>query len=387
MGRRVLFPVLLAVLSLSLMCGERSGQQDVTAGSPENSGSSSKEATTTVRFKTLSYIDEEGIGIEAFRMLIPSDWRFVGDIRWILDNPGMPASASFRVWNPKGKEEFEVFPTQPFFWTDNPMTLSIFPVGSRYFGNEVRPMAKPIEALKQIVIPRFKRNASDLRIVNEEPLPDLAKAVGAGMQSQAGLSASAEGARIRIEYNRGGKEMEEEIYTVVQSISFPVQTMTGPVTNTNWYVDYVFSFKAEKGKLDTHSKTFQTIAYSFKVNPKWFNKYNQLVEYLIQGQIRQIHNVGQLSKIISQTSNEIREASMKSYYERQEVNDRIADNFSQYIRGVDKYYNPIEEKPVELPSGYENAWTNGLGDYILSDSPSFNPNIGSTKNWQKMKRK
>jgi hypothetical protein len=387
MGRRVLFPVLLAVLSLSIMCGERSGQQDDTAAALEKSSSSSKETAAMVRFKTLTYIDKEGIGIEAFRMLIPSDWRFAGGIKWLPDNPGMPAAAGFRVWNPKGKEEFEVFPTQPFFWTDNQMTLSIFPVGSRYFGNEVRPVAGPIEALKQIVVPRFRHNASGLRIVHEEPLPDLTKAVGAERGSQPGLSASAEGARIRIEYNRGGTIMEEEIYTVVQSVSFPIQTMAGLVTNTNWYVDYVFSFKAEKGKLDTHSKTFQTIAYSFKVNPQWFNRYNQVVEYLVQGQIQRIHNVGQLSKIISQTSNEIREASMKSYYERQEVNDRIADNFSQYIRGVDKYYNPIEEKPVELPSGYENAWTNGLGEYILSESPSFNPNVGSNKNWRKMKRK
>jgi hypothetical protein len=53
---------------------------------------------------------------------------------------------------------------------------------------------------------------------------------------------------------------------------------------------------------------------------------------------------------------------------------------------VDKYYNPIEQKPVELPSGYENAWSNALGEYILSNDPSFNPNIGSTVDWQIMKR-
>lgn len=72
-----------------------------------------------IRFKTFIYIDQQGTGIEAFRMLMPSDWQFEGGISWILNNPSMPAIASFQVRNPKGREEFEVFPNQPFFWTNS----------------------------------------------------------------------------------------------------------------------------------------------------------------------------------------------------------------------------------------------------------------------------
>jgi hypothetical protein len=104
-------------------------------------------------------------------------------------------------------------------------------------------------------------------------------------------------------------------------------------------------------------------------------------------QIKQIQHIGQISRIISQTHNEISDMIIQSYNKRQAVNDRIAENFSQYIRGVDEYYNPMERRPVELPSGYQNAWTNRLGEYILSDDPNFNPNIGSTREWQKMELK
>ena len=78
---------------------------------------------------------------------------------------------------------------------------------------------------------------------------------------------------------------------------------------------------------------------------------------------------------------------MQSYNEREAVNDRIADRFSQYIRGVGKYYDPVNQKAVELPARYENAWTNGSGDYIVSESRSYNPNIDSNQNWQKMPRR
>ena len=85
-----------------------------------------KAGEETVRFKTYKYIDREGIGIEAFRLLIPADWQFDGGLRWRLDNPGIPVEASFRVRNPQGAEEFQAFPNLPFFWTNNQMMYSIY---------------------------------------------------------------------------------------------------------------------------------------------------------------------------------------------------------------------------------------------------------------------
>ena len=369
-------------------CGGSSGEDGAGTKPGAARGGDSPpagRAAAVERFKNFSYRDREGMGIEAFSMLIPADWQFSGGINWLLDNPGMPATARFRVTAPDGSGEFEVFPNQPFFWSNNQMLLSTFPIGSRYFGNEVHPPLGPLQALKEIVLPRFRGDVRDLRIVSEENLPDLAKELGAGA-AQSGVSTAAAGARVRVEYTRGGTPVEEDIYAVVESVSFPIQSMYGITTNTNWYVDYIFSFKAPKGTLDSQAKTFQTIARSFRINPRWFSKYNQLVEQLIQAQIRQIHNVGELSRIIARTSDEISDISMQAYNNRQKVNDRIADNFSRYIRGVDDYYDPVAEKQVDLPSGYDNAWTNSLGEYVLSEDPSYNPNIGSNLNWERIKK-
>jgi hypothetical protein len=380
--------VLVIVFSAGLLACQKSDQEQQARKGLDQSGmSSAKEEKGTIRLKTLVYVDHQGIGIEAFRVLIPCEWKFEGGIKWILDNPGMPAVASFRIHNPNGLEELEGFPNQAFFWTDNPTQLQLFPVGSRYFGSEVCPIVGPVDALRRIILPRFRGNVRDLRIVREEELPDLAKSLGAATQSLPGLSTSADGARLRIQYQRGGKWMEEELYGLVESMSFPIRSMFGQFTNTNWYVDYLFSFKAEKEKLDANSKLFQTMATSFRVNPQWFNKYNQVVQYLIQKQIQHIRNLGELSRIISQTHNEISDMMMQSYNQRQDVYDRVAENFSHYVRGVDQYYNPVEQKPVELPSGYRQAWTNSLGEYVLSDQEDFNPNVGSNQTWQKMERK
>jgi hypothetical protein len=49
--------------------------------------------------------------------------------------------------------------------------------------------------------------------------------------------------------------------------------------------------------------------------------------------------------------------------------------------GAKLYYDPNTGQNVELPSGYTQAWSTPLGEYILSDDPNFNPNIGSNQTW------
>lgn len=384
--KRSLFCFVLGILAMSafvLSC-KQSGQP-----LPKDESSmktATQEARPPLKFKTIRYEDKQGIGIEAFTMLIPSDWSFEGGILWVLDNPGMPAVASFRIRNETGSDELEVFPNQSFFWTTNQMTLQLCPVGTKYFGAEVRQPVGPIAALKNIVVRRFRKGCRDLHIVSEKHLPDLARSLGAG-QSQPGVSSSADGASVRIEYTTGNVIKEEELYAVVESFSFPIQSMFGTQTNTMWTVDYIFSFKSDKGKLDEQKRLFQTVVSSFRLNPQWFSKYNQVVEYLIQQQIRQIHSIGELSRIISRTHNEISDMMMETYNNRQQVYDRLSENFSQYIRGVDEYYDPVEQRRVELPSGYNEGWVNGLGEYILSDNLNYNPNVGSNQSWHRMDKK
>ena len=338
----------------------------------------------TVKFKTASFIDSEGIGTKAFSMLIPSDWQAEGNIDWILDTPAMPVAGDFRAWNPNGKEEFHLFPNQAFFSSNNPMILQTFPTGSRYFGALVRSPLGPIEALKEIAIPLFRSDAENLQVVSQEELPQVKQHFQTGTDPATGVITSAEGGKIRVEYTLNGLAYEDEMYCIIQSQDIPVQTIYGTTRNINWYMTYVESFRAEKGKLDSQAKTFQTISYFARTDINWLNKYNQVVNYLIQKQIQQIQSLGQLSSIVSQTSNEISDANFEAWQQSQNVKDRLADDFSNSILGLDSYRNPIDGSTVELPSGYSSVWANSLGEYALSDSPSYNPNTESNLNWQQM---
>jgi hypothetical protein len=338
----------------------------------------------TVKYKTASFIDTEGIGTKAFTMLIPSDWQSEGSIKWILDNPAMPVAGEFRAWNPNGHEEFHLFANQAFFSSDNPMIQQTFPPGSRYFGALVHAPLGPIDALKEIALPKFRSNVENLQVISQEELPQVEKNFQTGTDPATGVITSAEAGKIRVEYTQNGVAMEDELYCVIQTQDIPISTIYGTYRNINWYMTYIESFRAEKGKLDSQSKTFQTISYFAKTDLNWLNKYNQVVDYLIQKQIQQIQSLGQVSSIASQTSNEISDANFEAWQQNQNVKDQLANDFSNSILGIESYKNPFDDSTVDLPSGYSDVWANSLGEYILSDSPSYNPNSESNLNWQQM---
>jgi hypothetical protein len=372
--------IITGLLSIVTMAGCKAGQES-TGGKSRTAAETRKKANVQT-FVTYKYIDKM-TGMEAFRLLIPKGWRTEGKITWSA-NPALPAQARFRFSNPNGTEEFNLFPTQSFFWTNNRMFLSTNPPGSLRFGTLVM---RPIDlhtAFMQVIIPRFRAGVSGLRTIQEKEVTELAK-IARGQPVQ-GVRSSAKGGKIRIQYQDKGKPMEEEIYAAVSQFvtNLPGSVFTSDYFINYWYIDYVFSFKAEKNRLDSQSKVFQTMVYSLRVNPRWFAKVDNVKVMLAQQVIRGIRAVGRIGEMVARAGSEMREDQMRAWEQRQQAQDRIARNFSDYIRGVDRFHDPFAGKEVELPSGYGRAFANNLGEYIVTDSPSYNPNIGSNLHWEEL---
>jgi hypothetical protein len=287
------------------------------------------------------------------------------------------------VRNPKGLEQLECFPTVAFSWGGYLGPGTAFPPGANYLGNEVQPPVQDALAfLKERQLPRTRGKVL-AKIVKTEELPNLAAAVREAEPSPppGGPQMVFTAGRVRIEYELEGKAVEEDLYCVLNSIALPAGNMTIQIA------DKLYGLRAPKGQLDQATKLFETMINSSRVNLQWFNRYAQLVQALTQAQMNQIRAAGELSRYISQTSNEISDMMRQSYEERQASQARINKNWSQYMRGVDEYRDPIAGRAVELPSGYKNAWVSGNGEYLVTDSVNFNPNVELNGNWQKLERK
>lgn len=379
--RRTGAVLMLALLSLLL---NPAGCRESNSAPPGKTGAASPgQSGKSLRLQLIRCNDPQGFGIEAFTMLAPAGWRFEGGVKWVLDNPAMPARAAFRIFNPDGREEFEASPAMGFAWSTSPLFHATMPPGSRYFGNEVLAPMDAAAALRQIFVPRMRGRMAGLRVVQEQEIPEAAAAL-AGQGAASGAS-QASAAKLRLEYQSEGRWLEEEVSGAAIRYDFPVPSFQGMATQTMWVLDYLWSCKAERGALDKIADLCGTMARSFRINPRWFARYNQLTDMLVRQQIQHINSLGELSRYISRTNDEISNMMMESYRQRQAAQDRVAENFSRYIRGVDEYVTPDRDR-VELPSGYRHAWRGPNNEYILTDDPNFNPNLGSNQTWTELKR-
>lgn len=374
--RKRIFSLRLLLLTVSvLMClYQTSGQVSIKTA----------EKMNFIKLKKFSCIDLQGTGNEAFTMLIPAEWKFEGGINWLMESPVMPGVVECRVSDPAGTGEFEIHRDRVFFWTNDNTTLNFYPIGSHYLGSVVMPPMNALEIIKQVILPQERYDCQNLKIESEKDLPELPAMVGTGGGPLKPTDAS--GAKIRISYVRNGQPIEEDIFSVVEVYTHPVQSMYGNMFLTNWTSKFCFSFKASKGKLDASKKLFETMMSSFRLNQKWFAQYTNFTKFLAEQQIQRSNRAAATSAYISKMNDEVTSTIRQSYESRNKTYDKVFQNWSDATLGVARYNDPYGSE-VTLPGGYSHVWGNKNGEYILTDNPNNNPNLGSNIDWVELGKK
>jgi hypothetical protein len=324
----------------------------------------------TMRFTRLSVKDPKMSNMEAVSFLIPVGWKTEGGVQWIPDY-SIQANLLMKVSDPKTGATIEFLPLQNFTW----LTQMVVPMqpGTNYLGNILwPPISDPPQFIQTFYGSTALPQLRGARIVANEDLPKIAAQVAA----MNGGQSSAKSGRVRYEYQVGGQPWEEDVYVTL--VYWPTQM--GAI----WSVSSAYSFRAPKGQLAHFAPVMNTTINSLRLSPDWYGGY-MYVQKLFQDRMKQgIRNARILSDTITRNNEEIRQMFSDSYRQRCESQDRISQKFSEYIRGVETYRNPYEDRPIQLPSGYNDVWANRSGEYILSNQAGFDPNVGSNLEWRRM---
>ncbi|HEY1233650.1 MAG TPA: PDZ domain-containing protein [Candidatus Binatia bacterium] len=348
--------------------GKRESPALSTGSAPPAGGAAS---TGVIRFRPFSVRDPQLNNMEALRLLVPADWRVEGGILWRHDR-AILATAVLRIFNPNGSEELNLLPIEQFAQANPGYGFNI---GSNYLGSELQPAMDPQTFVSRIVMPRYRRQVGSATPSGGGELPAVAQAA-----QTPGMPSQMRAGRFRYSYNFAGKQMEEDVYCVLSYTSAPA------VKSVYWSPEQLYSIRAERGQLDQKTKLMQAIVSSTRINLQWYNAYLQVWEMWKANVMQSIQNAGHLSRYIAGINNQITATKRQAWEQQQASYDRISRRFSEYTRGVETYHNPVSNQPIQLPGGYGHAWTNALGEYIVSDSSSYNPNIGSSTNWQALQR-
>ena len=321
-------------------------------------------------------IDDPGIGTRAFTMLVPLGWKHAGGVLWQHQYSNL-ASAQMTVRDPASAAALELFPIIPACWDESGRAM--LPPGQNYMGNVVaRPPASAADYVRGYFVQLHRGKVRGVEIGTTKNLPDVAAAVAKNVQEQ-GVEKQVDSACVRLEYEEGGKRIAEDVYiTLVLSRSVLVPGMV------MWSLEHQYSFRAEKERIESLQPLLQAMVASMRIELAWYAGYVQVFQLWQQGQMQAIRDAGELSRQISRNNDAMIASLRSSFAERQRAQDRVSREFSESIRGVETYEHPFEQRPVELPSGYTDAWVNVRGEYLLSNTAGFDPNVGDTVEWRRM---
>jgi hypothetical protein len=239
----------------------------------------------------------------------------------------------------------------------------------------------------------------ELQVVEEERLPQLAASLRE--DPDAGPAPPSDGARIRIRYALEGRTLDEDLFCVVSTVTTQTGAGLFAEEQVHWVAESLFAFRAGEGRIDAMTRASMASVRSLCMNPQWFAAYQAESRRILQQRIemqralqqmaaqqrasfqRQMHRLSDVSRTLSDTSDMV----MAGYESRSASYDRMSENWSEAMRGVDSWSGPSGGGSVELPGGYEHAWTNGLGEYVLTDSSFLDPNQMASGNWEVMSRR
>jgi hypothetical protein len=189
----------------------------------------------------------------------------------------------------------------------------------------------------------------------------------------------ADAAHAKFRYTVAGKPVIEDATVVISYFVAYVPSMYGTVPSITW-IAAPTSFRAPASEMDKWLETFRVNAASRRDNPAWHEYVTKLHATITRDQLRQQQAIAQRMQQIMRTQSEASDMLYEPWQKRSQTYDRIFENYSRSLRGVETYSDSVSSRQVELPTGYNNVWSNG-SDYVLSNEPGFNPNAGSAQLW------
>ena len=168
-----------------------------------------------MRFKKVNIMDDAAhIGGVAATMLIPADWRIQSGVEWHVGNFSY-ASEWVRLMAPDGIAEIGKMPNLNFEWAPQLANMR----GGNFYPEVMPPVGSASEALRSLVIPRYFANVAQTRVVLQEELPTPAATYCAALPEPLGGSRQmCEAAKIRFEFQSGGKTLQQDVYCIVYGL-------------------------------------------------------------------------------------------------------------------------------------------------------------------------
>jgi hypothetical protein len=338
------------------------------------------------KLKTVE-VKDEALGIVAFRMQIPDNWTFEG-IMLRDPNCGLLPTVAYRLASPDGFYGVQTLPQFGSHWSDDANSLAIF----RKAHCKTMPTPSPADVL-QLLAPAIR---PDPKLGPVEPTTDAAQidamiAAYNERTRQARMSSkeTGGGVRSRLTYQFRGEEIEENLRVVVTTFESSMGAHHMWQTTAD-----VVGTRAPKGQLEDTAKALAPFVGKAAYTDEWMARMQKKIADDGARATAQLKIQGDATAAMLKRNHEAYMASTKAQYAkanaaeraRQDAVHRSAQAWTLYAGDEQLVKNPKtgEVSRVTARNGTNGHQEQTSGDIIMSDDPSFDPNVFLRGTWTQL---
>ncbi len=347
-------------------------------------------------------LDTQGFGqrLVAGTFLAPAGWEAQGFAKW----PGkkiVPCKPTpgflYQATAPDKLTGVQVLPGDSWLWSPNPVLAQQLRQLSQSTHVVTHCEIKPAGAAEAYLREFLRQGAAGIQIESSGPLPNAAKLaqqvqqLNAQSRQQYGMRApvmAIDTARLHLAGDGSGNPShtptEGYIETAIVTVSHP--TPAGMMVQVN--VPLIVNKFAPHGQIAQWDKLLTSIADSATSDPQW----QQRVDTFQAGLQRIQNNIDRDDQQTASNISHIQQDANNYAYNKirsvqqssQGAIDKSSHAFALSMNDTQEYHDPATGKTVLGSNQYNHVYSNGQGEYIYSDSPSYDPNATQRGNWQEM---
>lgn len=301
---------------------------------------------------------------QAFTLEVPEGWRSQGGTS---RRASVDLVHALETVSPDGRILIRFNdPSIPAFALPSPtLNFSGFPEGSWYSpGYGVRNMVRRYVPGRAFITGYLRQNAGAglerFEIVEEKDRPDVVDAfnrIYSGLQAY-GVQFTQHAGEAAFRFERGGEPFVGYGLAVTQVVYMP--SMNGG----NWNVALLLLYTSPESEADFVQGVFSHMFQSIQWNPQWIASQQQLTR--------------DVSRIVSQTGQEISNIISDAYWTRQGVLDETSRRFSNAILGTTDVADPETGRTWKVEAGHNYYWAKPGGDAVVGTETYTRPDIDFT---------
>ena len=365
-------------------------QAQPTTAAPHSSlstqNSSSVSSTGSAVMLEPRTVNDPMRGMAAYQLLVPRGWTLEGGVNQVPAGYHMipyfsdvsvkaPDNRGVRFWGP-----------QEFGYADGVYAQPFTPYQGRPFF-PLQPSLGDFWQTAYNIMPA--PGVTDLRIIEEDVLQDatqlvqkhLAPLYQSTAQENAQLAYTGEGKtfdvhvrRLVIQYKLNGVPIESTIFASVRHSIYTYPN--GSIRAAMWNLDNMYAVYGKVGTDYLNDPLLAAIVRSRKELPNWsvaiqtwyLQKNRQIVA---EGQARIAAAARTAATTKTSQSEDVLDISFNGWKKRNAISDAGQSNYVNSIHEQTTYNTPYNGT-VNLPSYYQNVYTDPLGNVVMHNDANYN---------------